>query len=51
MHDCEDCNRIKYCKLKKEAELWDYNEVIKNQMNRDWNEMILKEKYNVKDIT
>lgn len=40
MHDCGNCEELNHCQLKKKTEIWEYNDNIKQQMNKDWNEMI-----------
>jgi hypothetical protein len=40
MHDCDDCEKIDYCKLKKESDMWEWNEEIELQMTKDWKEMM-----------
>ena len=35
MHDCGDCEQLNICNLKKETEVWKYNEDIKRYMNNE----------------
>jgi len=40
MHDCNGCEHLAYCKLKKETEVWEWSEAIEKQMSKDFNEMM-----------
>jgi hypothetical protein len=40
MHECGDCVKLSYCKLKKETSNWKWNEEIEEQMETDWKSMM-----------
>lgn len=40
MHECLSCERVPYCKLKKETDVWEWSEEIENKMSQDWREML-----------
>lgn len=44
MHECDFCERLSYCTIKKIEPVWDHNSGIEFEMTLKWNEMIEKEK-------
>ncbi|KON87428.1 hypothetical protein AF332_11720 [Sporosarcina globispora] len=39
MHDCLDCERIDYCKIKMSAPIWEINDERVKELNKKWREM------------
>ena len=39
MHDCEGCDKLPFCTIKKDTETWEFNEEIKKDMNKKMEEM------------
>ncbi|MGM7720633.1 hypothetical protein [Metabacillus sp. Hm71] len=40
MHDCVDCDRLSYCLVKKDTEIWIHNDVIEDEMKKLWKETL-----------
>jgi hypothetical protein len=43
MHECGNCERIPYCKLKRKTDVWEWSEELERQMDKEWDQTIKAE--------
>lgn len=44
MHECDDCEKLKYCVLKKETDVFEMTEEIAKKEDIEWKQMLKDER-------